>query len=487
MLILPLHKPLSRANFPLVTMLVVLVNVMVFFGCQAGDDHAIEEAQRYYLSSGLGGYEAPAYERYLRESGRDKELAELGNVPEAERPQFVGRETLDDVAFKRALEQGGLFAGSEVAQAWWPLRARYDAMLGESFTMRHVMRSSEWAPARMLSAAFLHGGVMHLIGNMLFLVALGVLLEGAIGRWRFLCVYLLGAFGASAASLWWRWGEAGGGLGASGAIAALMGAFCLVWGRRPVRFFYWFGVVFDYVRAPAIWLFPLWLGWEIYNLLANADAGIGFDAHAGGLVTGALLGALLVATRQTRGDFMNEDEDEAAHDDRWERAQRHMGRLENREAERLLAELAAEQPQRFDVARARYRIARNSGDAKAVGQRGLELLRLPAPDTHEAQAQFIALRELADEGIVVDKALRETLIDHWLGLGRLREVEALLSQSDADMPREEQAQHWFRLALRHGEQHAGDERQRLLCRLIERYPEQRQAEKARFLLEHGQA
>nr|WP_237653481.1 rhomboid family intramembrane serine protease [Xanthomonas translucens] len=178
----------------------------------------------------------------------------------------------------------------------------------------------------MLSSAFLHADGLHLFGNMLFLVVLGTLLEGAIGRWRFLLVYLLGAFGASAFSLAWRWGEAGGGLGASGAIAGLMGAFCVVWGRRPVRFFYWFVVVFDYVRGPAIALLPLWLGWELYNLLVNGDAGIGFDAHAGGLVIGALLGAALVAMRQTREAFMR-DEAVAAADDRWERAQRHLGRL----------------------------------------------------------------------------------------------------------------------------------------------------------------
>ncbi|WNJ30559.1 rhomboid family intramembrane serine protease [Xanthomonas translucens pv. undulosa] len=481
MLILPLHKPLSRENFPLVTLLLVLLNVAVYLGWQRQDAVPLQQAQRYYLDSGLGAHEAPAYAHYLRRSGREDALAQFERVPAAQQAEFVGGASLNDVRFVQALRSGEALEDPAAQQRWAPLRARYDALLDRVFTLRHLQRSSEWSPARMLSSAFLHADGLHLFGNMLFLVVLGTLLEGAIGRWRFLLVYLLGAFGASAVSLAWRWGEAGGGLGASGAIAALMGAFCVVWGRRPVRFFYWFAVVFDYVRGPAIALLPLWLGWELYNLLANGDAGIGFDAHAGGLVVGALLGAALVAMRQTREAFMR-DEAVAAADDRWERAQRHLGRLENREASFLLDELAAEQPRRFDVAQARYRVARNAGDACAAQARAIELLRLPATTAQEAQAQAALLGDCAAGAIAVDAATRALLFDRWLALGRLHDAEALLLQEAAAVPRCEQAQHWFRLALGHGERQAADEWRRLLLAVIERYPDLPQADKARFLL-----
>ncbi|MDR6671938.1 rhomboid family intramembrane serine protease [Xanthomonas sp. 1678] len=481
MLILPLHKPLSRENFPLVTLLLVLLNAAVYFGWQRQDVAPLQQAQRYYLDSGLADYETPAYARYLQRGGRKDALVQFERVPAAQRAQFVGTASLNDVRFVQALRSGEAFADSDAQQAWAPLRARYDALLDRVFTLRHVQRSSEWSPVRMLSATFLHGDALHLFGNMLFLVVLGTLLEGAIGRWRFLLVYLLGGFGASAVSLWWRWGEAGGGLGASGAIAALMGAFCVVWGRRPVRFFYWFAVVFDYVRGPAIALLPVWLGWELYNLLANGDAGVGFDAHAGGIVVGALLGAALVAARQTREAFMC-DEATVAADDRWERAQRHLGRLENREAARLLDELAAEQPRRFDVAQARYRVARNAGDARAAQARAIELLRLPAATEQETRAQAALLGDCAAGAIAVDAATRALLFDRWLALGRLRDAEALLAQDAAALPRSEQAQHWFRLALGHGERQAASEWRRLLLAVIERYPDLPQADKARFLL-----
>ncbi len=71
-----------------------------------------------------------------------------------------------------------------------------------------------------------------------------------------------------------------------------MGAFCVVWGRRRVRFFLLvFFVVFNYARGPVILLLPVWLGWELYSLASSDNGSVAFDAHAGGLVSGALLGA----------------------------------------------------------------------------------------------------------------------------------------------------------------------------------------------------
>ncbi|MBO9830031.1 rhomboid family intramembrane serine protease [Xanthomonas sp. A2111] len=476
MLILPLHKPLSRDNLPLVTLLLILLNVAVYVGWQRQDATPLRQAQRYYTDAGLGALEAPAYARYLERSGQRAPLAQLHQMPVVERAAFVGAVTLHDVRFVQAMRDGSAFADAAAQQAWAPLRAHYDALLQRVFTLRHVQRSSEWAPARMLSAAFLHADAMHLIGNMLFLLALGTLLEGAIGGWRFLAVYLLGAFGASAASLWWRWGEAGAGLGASGAIAALMGAFCVVWGRRPVRFFYWVAVLFDYVRAPAIVLLPLWLGWELYNLLCNGDAGIGFDAHAGGLVVGALLGAVLVATGQTREAFLH-DAGDAPADDRWERAQAHLGRMEHVQAGALLDALAAEAPQRFDVALARYRLAANAGQAATARLRALDVLHLAAPSVQEAQQQAAVLAAAGD----LDAPTRAAVFVRWMALGMLAEAETLLAQ-DAVSPREQQAQAWFRLALGHGERQATAEWRRVLQALVARYPDLPQADKARFLL-----
>ncbi|MGY1425014.1 rhomboid family intramembrane serine protease [Lysobacter sp. A289] len=486
MLILPLHRPLTRATFPFVTVVLIAINVLVFLGWQVGDNATMLRAQQHYLDADLGRYEVPAYERHLLGTSQADALAEFERVSTSARPAYVARITLTDVVFVAMLQSGEGFDQVADFQAWQPLRVEYDALLGDVFTLRHLLRSSEVDPWRMLSSAFLHGGLMHLVGNMLFLLALGLLVEGAIGSGRFMGVYLLGALASSAVSLLWRWGEASGGLGASGAVAALMGAFCVVWGRQPVRFFYWFGVVFDYVRAPAIWLLPLWLGWEVYNLLVNEDLGVGFDAHAGGIISGALMGMVLVGLGQVRNGFIGKDDAAALPDDRWERAQADLGRMRLLQAETLLLDLTREQPERFEVRLALYRVACNGKQAEAVAQRATGLLQLPVVDADEVAAQRTVLLELDDAGIVLDPGLRTTLVRRWLEVGELDAAEAGLASigSAADAP--EQARLWFQLALARRDEHQAEAHARALRMLVKRYPQQPQATKAQFLLA-GQA
>ncbi|MBB5882937.1 membrane associated rhomboid family serine protease [Xanthomonas arboricola] len=488
MLLMPLHKPWSRQNIPWVTLLLVLVNVVVYLGYQRKDDALVENAVRYYVESGLGALEAQAHLRYLEQSNdaklRAARRARLDSVPARQRLAYLAHLTMHDVAFAQALRSGALFEDQARLSEWRTLRAPYDARLSKVFTLRHLQRSSEWSPARMLTATFLHGSFDHLLGNMLFLLALGTLLEGAIGSGWFLLLYLLGGFGASAASLWWRWGAPGGGLGASGAIAALMGAFCVVWGRRKVRFFYWFFVVFDYVRGPAILLLPLWLGWELYSLFWNDNGDVAFEAHAGGLISGALLGVALVLLRRTRESFMEESEAVLV-DDRWERAQRHLGRMENAEAERLLAELASEQPHRLDVALARYRTARNAGRSQDSVRHAQTLLQLHTHHAEQTRNQLTVAAELSKAGTDYAPSARMALIATCLRNGLLADAERLLKEVGLDVPRDELAQHWFVLALRHGELQDGAQRTRLLRHVLDQFPEQGQASKARFLLENG--
>jgi membrane associated rhomboid family serine protease len=483
MLILPLHRPLTLATFPLVTTLLIVLNVFVFVALQGGDGAAMQRLQTHYLKSDLGRYEVPAYERHLREKNDEPALAELARIAPELRAPFVAASTLTDAGFVARMERGHLFDDEQQLAQWRRLRAPYDALRDDVFTLRHVLRSSEIDVRRMLASAFLHGGVMHLVGNMIFLAALGILVEGALGAWRYAAVYLLGALGSSAVSLAWRWGEAGGGLGASGAIAALMGAFCLLWGREPVRFFYWFGVVFDYVRAPAIWLLPVWLGWEVYNLLANDDMGIGFDAHAGGLISGALLGAIAVGTRQVRREFIATDPaGENPRAARWQEAQVHLGRMQLTEADALLQALEAEDPNDIAVRVARFRAARLGGNRRAMQERAEALLACNVSDGFGAQQQREALEDLRAAQIAIADDRRIALARRWLALGQRDAAEAALRDAQAEpdaTPR--LASLWFALALARRDSGEIDAFRRTLDALITRYPQQPQAEKARFL------
>ncbi|MDZ7748084.1 MAG: rhomboid family intramembrane serine protease [Halofilum sp. (in: g-proteobacteria)] len=81
-------------------------------------------------------------------------------------------------------------------------------------------------------------------------------------------------------------------VGASGAVAGLMGLCGVLYGRRPIRFFYFIGVYADYVKAPALVLLGLWLGKEVFQFLRYSElSNVAYTAHIGGLLTGAAAGA----------------------------------------------------------------------------------------------------------------------------------------------------------------------------------------------------
>ncbi|HJU38021.1 MAG TPA: rhomboid family intramembrane serine protease, partial [Tahibacter sp.] len=310
MLILPLHRRVTRRNFPFVTVALVLVNFFVFFALQGRDGAATRQALAYYGQSNLAPVELPAYRDWLAVHGGD-DAAERG---EFVKQAIAANSTLavmvlqSDPRFLAALRGGQVITPQMDTHARWKEeRTHFDALWSRRFTDAHALTYDSVDPSRIVWAMFMHGGVGHLVGNMVFLVILGLLVEGALGELLFAAVYVLGGVGAALASLMMRWGDPGMLVGASGAIAALMGAYCVLWGMRKVRFFYWFVVVFDYVRAPALVLLPVWLGWEVLQWLFDKGSNVAFDAHAGGIVTGALLAFGVRTLRWERRDFLDED------------------------------------------------------------------------------------------------------------------------------------------------------------------------------------
>ena len=153
-------------------------------------------------------------------------------------------------------------------------------------------------PIAYLTANFLHGGWLHLIGNMWFLWLAGAILEDTWGRLIYPIVYLLAGAAALQFHAWLNPGSLAPTLGASGAVAALMGAFlvrfpktkievALVLGLRSLsNLALGRGIRF---KAAAYWLLPLWLLMEIFSgALFGSYSGVAHWAHVGGFVFGAL-------------------------------------------------------------------------------------------------------------------------------------------------------------------------------------------------------
>ncbi len=148
-----------------------------------------------------------------------------------------------------------------------------------------------------LISMFLHGGWMHLLGNMLYLAVFGRNIEDSMGRWRFLAFYLLSGLIAAATHIALNPESAVPTVGASGAISGVLGAFLVLYPRTTVRMF-----VFVFIVRIRAWLVLVY--WfllqalsglsELNQLHPDISGGVAVWAHVGGFVGGVLLARVFV-------------------------------------------------------------------------------------------------------------------------------------------------------------------------------------------------
>lgn len=142
-----------------------------------------------------------------------------------------------------------------------------------------------------LSSMFLHGGWLHLIGNMWFLWVFGNNVEDSMGRVRYLVFYLLSGLAAAAAQMFANPSSAVPMVGASGAISGVMGAYIVLYPRVRVHMLVFLGFFITTIAVPAMFMLGYWFLLQLLSGWATQDAegGVAFWAHAGGFIAGAAL------------------------------------------------------------------------------------------------------------------------------------------------------------------------------------------------------
>lgn len=153
----------------------------------------------------------------------------------------------------------------------------------------------------LITSQFLHGGLLHLGGNMLYLWIFGNNVEDEMGHWRFLGFYLLCGILAGLAQYVFASGSDVPSLGASGAIAGVMGAYILRFPQVKILALIPIFLFFFTFRVPAVVFLGIWFVQQAFYGVASLGApvnigmqsgGIAYWAHAGGFVVGAVLGPL---------------------------------------------------------------------------------------------------------------------------------------------------------------------------------------------------
>jgi membrane associated rhomboid family serine protease len=185
-------------------------------------------------------------------------------------------------------------------------------LLQWSLVPAHLVSPKAWAgegplhvAATLLTSQFLHGDVLHLGFNMLFLWVFGDNVEDRLGHARFLVFYLACGVIAGLAQSLFSWFPSVPMLGASGAIAGVLGAYFVLFKTAWIRSVVILFIIPIFIEIPALVFIGLWFILQSVNALysfgplpATGSPGVAFGAHVAGFIAGILLLKLLLPTRQ---------------------------------------------------------------------------------------------------------------------------------------------------------------------------------------------
>jgi membrane associated rhomboid family serine protease len=242
----PLKDNIPTLRFPLVTVVLIAINVVVFlYGLRHPPVH---------LRTAVGNVPVAV-------TGSDEVTAEWGFIP----CRLVGSCPQASVQLLPLADEPGYGARVHVPP--------------------HV------AFLTLITAMFIHGGWLHIAGNMLFLWIFGNNVEDSMGRLRFIVFYLLCGILAGLAQLATDPSSTVPNIGASGAIAGVLGAYILLYPRARVLTAIFLIVYFTIIEVPAYAVLAAWFALQVVAGLGStgAQGGVAYFAHIGGFVAGLVL------------------------------------------------------------------------------------------------------------------------------------------------------------------------------------------------------
>jgi membrane associated rhomboid family serine protease len=350
MFIIPLTGKISWRNPPFVTIAIVLINCLVWFALQAGDTDRQYELSEFYFTSGLASIEISHYIAY-RDGNFQKPIEPLTPEQFAEDKLVANYLAMQrDEKFQQMLKNDEIITPADQVYAdWRELRGKYEDKRSQLTSLRYGFIPAQKSLLTSFTYMFLHGSTGHLLGNMVFLWIVGCMLEMGLGRLQYAVLYLFGGLFA----VWLFWliymTSTIPLVGASGAIAGLMGAFAVLFGKKRVKIFYSLGFYFNYLKIPAIILLPIWIGNELYQLFGAGATHVAYVAHIGGLIGGAVFGivCLKFSLGFDQDVIVDTPVDEIS--PQIEKALQHIAELDLEAGRQILEKVLAREPENIDA------------------------------------------------------------------------------------------------------------------------------------------
>jgi membrane associated rhomboid family serine protease len=155
-----------------------------------------------------------------------------------------------------------------------------------------------------VTSMFIHGGVLHVAGNMLYLFIFGAAVEYRMGASRYLIFYLAAGIAAAIATVWIAPASSVPVIGASGAIAGVLGAYFILYPRGRILTILPIFIFVQFIEIPAVIYLLLWFAVQLYAGLEEGGragmGGVAWWAHVGGFMFGVALGPMLAMYRPRR-------------------------------------------------------------------------------------------------------------------------------------------------------------------------------------------
>jgi len=291
------------------------------------------------------------------------------------------------------------------------LNAEYVKLSSSSIYAQYAFVPAHPNAISYLTANFLHGGWMHLIGNMWFLWLAGFVLEDVWGRCLYSAFYLIAGAAALQIHAFANAGSTVPALGASGAVAALMGAFLVRFPKMKIEMLWvlWLSIFkflrtgnpFRYVRfkAAAYWLLPLWLAVEILEgTLFGSGSGVAHWAHVGGFVFGAAAAlAIQYSGIEQKANKAIEQEIGWCNDAELQQASDMMEHGQLAESQTLLTSYVATKPNSLDAWALLRQVYTRQSDTKSFLDATVNTCSLHLK-AHQVEAAFQDYAEFIDQG-----------------------------------------------------------------------------------------
>lgn len=378
MLLLPIDRPIDWRKPPIVTLLLVLINVLIFFTWQHNDGEYQQQAERHYYESGLLKTELSKYYEY---KGQPQKINTLDTTRISKVLISDVQLMRSDAKFQHKLANNEIIRPQDASYSNWKLNRRHFDELHDQVTgFKYALNPAKPSVLTYFTSMFLHGDFGHLLGNMVVLLLIGYVVETILGYGIYLLGYLFAGLIGNTLYAVVMVNYYGYGIGASGAIYGVLGMYLVLFALHKIRFFLFLFVYFHYFRAPAlIMLIPI-AGWELYNQLFT-ESHTNFLAHLGGLAGGALVA--LIAKRflsKDSTDYISENSNKEKYQLAFSQGQQQMAAMNFKAAKETFEKLYAENPGDTDIKQQLFNIAKLNPDTEDYHQLAQQLMSLPGAD-----------------------------------------------------------------------------------------------------------